>query len=149
MGMSSPSEETNQEIARSALLELGLLPERFLKRSPSSLSIGEARRLALASLLSRDPEALLLDEPTSGLDGDGVTRVLRFLRKQRDNRTTMIIVSRSDLLAEVVSGSWPSRRGRLADRRLRYSADGTACDDMDMIFRRLFGFQGKLGERDC
>ncbi len=94
----------SQDVIKGALVELGLAPEKYLRRSPFSLSMGEARRLALASLLARGPRALLLDEPTAGLDGDGVDRVLGCLKRQREEGTTMVIVSHDlDLLAELVS----------------------------------------------
>jgi macrolide transport system ATP-binding/permease protein len=47
------------------LAELGLLPPRDLDRPVGALSVGQCRRLALATLIARPPELLLLDEPTN------------------------------------------------------------------------------------
>jgi energy-coupling factor transporter ATP-binding protein EcfA2 len=57
--------------ARLALESVGLDPERFEERAPSTLSEGEKRRAALAGLLVDPPRAILLDEPTAGLDLEG------------------------------------------------------------------------------
>lgn len=39
---------------------------RFRERYPRSLSVGEQRRVAIASVLSGDPAVMALDEPTAG-----------------------------------------------------------------------------------
>jgi cobalt/nickel transport system ATP-binding protein len=45
---------------------LGITP--LLKRSVSKLSGGEKKKVAIASVLTLNPEVLLMDEPTAGLD---------------------------------------------------------------------------------
>lgn len=52
--------------AKKALQAVGL--DQFEEREVTSLSGGEARRLAFATLLVQDTEILLLDEPTNHLD---------------------------------------------------------------------------------
>jgi energy-coupling factor transport system ATP-binding protein len=87
-----------------ALTMLGLQASLFMDRSPFSLSMGEARRVALATLLMTKPSAFLLDEPTVGLDGAGVDVVLDLLGRMKADQKTIAVVSHDvDVLAEVAS----------------------------------------------
>ena len=86
------------------LTEFGLTSPDFLDRSPFTLSIGEARRVAISSILMMRPSALLLDEPTVGLDGSGIDQVLSSLGRLRNEGVTIVIVSHDvNALAEIVS----------------------------------------------
>lgn len=60
---------------------LGMLRiEPLRERSPSRLSLGEKRKVAIASVLAVNPDVLLLDEPTSGLDPRSRREFLEFLQ---------------------------------------------------------------------
>jgi energy-coupling factor transporter ATP-binding protein EcfA2 len=61
--------ESESEIEKRVRDALSLvLLSGFEDRTPSALSLGEMRRLAVATVLACRPEAILLDEPTAGLD---------------------------------------------------------------------------------
>jgi cobalt/nickel transport system ATP-binding protein len=65
-------------VVRNALEHVAL--QGFEDRAPRSLSLGEQRRLALATALATDPTVLLLDEPTASLDGRARRAVLRAMQ---------------------------------------------------------------------
>lgn len=70
--------------------------EDLLDRSPHQLSIGEKRKVALASTLAIEPEVLILDEPTAGLD-PLTTRHIIDLLIQANAQGKTIITSTHDL----------------------------------------------------
>lgn len=65
-------------IARQCLAQLDLAD--LEKRDVTTLSGGERRRLAVATILAQDPRILLLDEPIQQLDPRHQIEVLRLLR---------------------------------------------------------------------
>jgi cobalt/nickel transport system ATP-binding protein len=77
--------------------------EEVLDRSPHQLSIGEKRKVAIASTLMINPEVLILDEPTAGLDPLTTRHIIDlFLRENAAGKT--IITSTHDLhIAEEIS----------------------------------------------
>jgi len=58
--------EQDRMLASAALKDVGL--DGFEQRQLNTLSGGERRRLALATLFTQDPKLFLLDEPTNHLD---------------------------------------------------------------------------------
>ena len=53
----------------------------YEQRSPHQLSIGQKKRIAIASVLSMDPQILVLDEPTSNLDPRGKWDLIELLQE--------------------------------------------------------------------
>ncbi len=60
-----PIEEVNTRV-RKALAAVQM--DGYEDRNPYHLSGGEKKRIAIATVLSMEPEVLVLDEPTAGLD---------------------------------------------------------------------------------
>lgn len=72
-----PASEVEQRVSR-ALAAVGMQQAR--ERSPHQLSGGEKKRVALATVLSMQPDLLALDEPTNGLDPRARRSLIELLR---------------------------------------------------------------------
>lgn len=66
--------------AMETLEEMGMA--EYAARQTHHLSGGEKKMIAIASVLSMRPEALLLDEPTAFLDNESRQRILSILQQQ-------------------------------------------------------------------
>ncbi|MDP2913391.1 MAG: ATP-binding cassette domain-containing protein [Candidatus Omnitrophota bacterium] len=64
--------------------------EGLVDRMPHQLSIGEKRKVAMASVLISGPDILLLDEPTSGLDPKTSRDLIDLLKKHHESGKTTI-----------------------------------------------------------
>jgi cobalt/nickel transport system ATP-binding protein len=78
VNMGYPEEEVDRRV-REALQKVGM--QGYEKRSSHHLSIGEKKRIAIATVLSLAPEILALDEPTSSLDPRGKWALIELLQK--------------------------------------------------------------------
>ena len=72
----------------------------FERRLPSHLSIGQRKRVALATVLSMDPSILVFDEPSSGLDPRGRRQLIGLLRGLE--QTLIVATHDMRLVAEVL-----------------------------------------------
>ena len=64
--------------------------EHLLDRIPHQLSIGEKRKVAIASVLAIHPDVLIFDEPTAGLDPLTVRHIIDFIIKANWQGKTII-----------------------------------------------------------
>jgi energy-coupling factor transport system ATP-binding protein len=66
--------------------------EDLLDRTPMSLSGGEKRLVAIASVLCLNPSILLLDEPYANLDWEGIHRVSRVLKDIHMKGKSVVVI---------------------------------------------------------
>lgn len=76
--------------------------EHLKDRAPYHLSGGEKKRVALASVLSMNPEVLVLDEPLAGLDKNTQDWLIDFLQELQSAGKTLIISTHDDTLAHLL-----------------------------------------------
>ena len=129
-----PVNESKARVADSLAL-VGLNYDSFAVRSPFTLSGGEQRRLALASLLVMNRPILILDEPTASLDWQGTQQLLELLHHLRRSGKTILILSHDlDFVSRVAD------RLILLDKgRLRWSGAKFATDFPTLLFESQFG----------
>jgi cobalt/nickel transport system ATP-binding protein len=75
--MRLPVDTVNQRVAH-ALKAVGL--SGFEDRCPYHLSFGEKKRIAIATVLSMNPEILVMDEPSSNLDPGARRELIKLLQ---------------------------------------------------------------------
>ena len=75
----------------------------LLDRSPHQLSVGEKRRVALASTLAIDPEVILLDEPTAGLDPATSRQVVDIILDANENGKTIVTATHDMHIIEEIA----------------------------------------------
>ncbi len=104
---------------RSVLFGLGF-GEDDMSRSTTEYSGGWQMRIALAKLLTRNPEVLLLDEPTNHLDLESVKWLEGFLRSYEG--TVLVVSHDREFLDNMVSRVAEIDRGQVKTYTGNYSS---------------------------
>ena len=89
------SENIDDHIKKS--LKLVGLDESYLDRNPFSLSCGEAKKVALATIVAYNPKVVLLDDPTLGLDYKSKKDLIKLIRVLKKRYKKTIIVASKDV----------------------------------------------------
>lgn len=91
-----PPDEVRRRVAQ-ALAAVGMTG--YEGKHPANLSVGQKRRIALASVLVTDAEVLVLDEPSAGLDPGGREDLMALLKSLG---CTLVVATHDLVLAEEV-----------------------------------------------
>lgn len=85
------SKEEVEQRVKEALQAVDM--EGFEQEDPFSLTKGERQRIAVASVLSAQPQVIILDEPTTGLDYKEQRQMMELVKKLNEKGHTIIIVT--------------------------------------------------------
>jgi cobalt/nickel transport system ATP-binding protein len=75
----------------------------LIDRSPHQLSIGEKKKVAIASVLIMEPDVLLLDEPTAGLDPQTTRDIIALLMHAHGEGKTVILATHDLHIVEEIA----------------------------------------------
>ncbi len=90
--------KTNKN-SKDVLKSVGL--SKHANKFPQELSGGEQQRVSIARAIMKSPKVLLCDEPTGALDSKTGVEVLKLLKNQSKEKTTVIIVTHNSLISEI------------------------------------------------
>ena len=93
-----------REVARRVSDTLALLDiDRLRDRAPYALSGGEKKRVAIACVLSMNPDVYCFDEPLAGLDARTQAWLLGFLGQLRTAGKTLVVATHDQSLADEIA----------------------------------------------
>ena len=86
------------EVRRRVESALELTGISDLRGKPThALSYGQKKRAAIAGVAAMQPRVMILDEPTAGLDPQGVSDIMKLLKKLRSELGMTIILATHDM----------------------------------------------------
>ena len=121
---------TREEAKEKAISIMKLLNiEKLADKSPFNISGGQMRRVAIAGILSYDPDIILLDEPTRGLDPKGANDIMELFYKLHveTNKTIIMISHDMDIVYK-----YANRIIVLNDAKLVYDGDKVKLFETDI-----------------
>ena len=95
------SEEECKRRVDDCLALLGI--ESLRTRAPYATSGGEKRKIAFASVLSLNPDAIVMDEPLAGLDAATQERIVALLKTLREAKKTLVFATHNEGLVEQIA----------------------------------------------
>ncbi len=105
-----------QALGSAAFVTDNAVLDLLLRKFPSEFSGGERVRLALAQVLTREPDVLIVDEPTVGLDPIARTILLAQLARLRRAGKALVLITHDPFVVSRISDHVLSvKNGRVAD----------------------------------
>lgn len=127
------------------------IDDSFFKRSPFGLSGGQKRRVAIAGILSIEPKVLVFDEPTAGLDPAGEHEMIDIIKKSKENKQTIFVVSHNmDHVLELADNVVVMDKGRIIATGKPYDIflNDKLCKDIKLDKPKIIDFILNLIDAD-
>jgi cobalt/nickel transport system ATP-binding protein len=133
-----PPDKVREQVTR-ALAAVGMTG--YEDRMPHHLSLGERKRIAIATVLAMNPEVLALDEPSAGLDPRSRRNLIRLLR---DLPQAMLVATHDMRLV------WDLCPRTVILNDGRVEADGATAELLqDAALMERYGLETPYGLRDA
>lgn len=151
---------SNIEKRCSDALKMVELDDSYLNRNPFSLSSGEQRKVAIASILAFNPKVVILDEPTIGLDSSSKNNLIKLIKmlKNKYNKTIIVISHDVDMLHKISDHIFVLDKGEIVLEGTKYEIFsqpevldnyGIKCPKIMDFSNRVLSKKGiKIGYRD-
>ncbi|MFI3307056.1 MAG: ATP-binding cassette domain-containing protein [Mycoplasmatota bacterium] len=97
-----------------ALLMVGL-DDSYKSKDPYTLSSGEIRKVAIASILAYNPDVIIFDEPTVGLDNISKSYLVEIIKKlkTRYKKTIIVVTHDIEFLIKIVDDVVVLKNGKI------------------------------------
>ena len=107
--------DTLEKTVKQALKMVSINYQDYKARSPFNLSGGEMRRIAIASVLSFDPDVLILDEPTASLDPLSRKNMLNLVGELHNKygKTIIMVSHNMEAIAELTERVLVMEKGKI------------------------------------
>jgi len=143
------SDELVLERVQDTFKLIGLDFDKIKSRSPFKLSEGEKRRVALAGVLSMNPEMLILDEPTACLDPIGIQKIEQLLTNLHQIGKSILIVSHNlEFVAKCCARIMLLQQGKISydGTKENFFNGKTDFKIKDLSLPRIIRYSRKLNE---
>ena len=108
-----PEEEVDRRV-QWALDKVGMID--FINRPVNQMSHGQAKRVALAGIISMNPKILLLDEPFAGLDFPMISNMVDIIQNLRNDGISVLYTTHNRFFLE----NWADSIAVLHEGKLVY-----------------------------
>lgn len=125
------------------------LSETILEKNPFTLSCGEKRKVAIASVLIYNPKILLFDEPTTGLDSVSKKQFVKLCKilKNRYQKTILIASHDTDFLHMICDDVLILSNGKIVENGSKYEVFEKELKKYGVTSPQIISFSKKVLEK--